>query len=86
MSDARTTNQSTEYAYIVLDHAAAARIEAFDGYGKRYIHLSPAHLGDYRLSDPGLVWVGTGERREVEIPIYRREDMPDGWPERWVKQ
>jgi hypothetical protein len=57
------------------------RIEERDGHGKKFLRVSPRVLDEVKqvkserraildLVTPGL----TG------IPLYRREDLPEGWP------
>jgi hypothetical protein len=57
-------------AYIVLDHGTppGGFDERRDGHGKRYLRASPA-----LLESPFAFMEG--------IPVYRREDMRDGWPD-----
>lgn len=84
----------TEYAYMVVDHSATEKAVYLDGYNKLYIRCPPAALDGYRLSQTaqrkssGKVWVPSSDGdagHEVEIPLYRRDMMPAGWPEPWVR-
>lgn len=65
----------SEFAYIVLDHAIDLRAaeHGVDGYGRAYVLASPALL-DNLLGDPA----------KPQAPIYRRGDMPAGWPAKWA--
>jgi hypothetical protein len=66
-------------AYIVLDHGtpATGHIDAHDGRGRRYIQCSPAVLDSVRY-----VRAGEESPSMFGIPVYRRESLPDGWPNR----
>jgi hypothetical protein len=57
-------------AYILLDYGCppGGHDERRDGHGKRYLRASPA-----LLESPFAFMEG--------IPVYRREDMRDGWPD-----
>ncbi len=67
-------------AYIVLDHGwspSLPRVDGHDARGKRYVRISPALLDSIRHVPPD-------DRPPplYGIPIYRRESMAEGWPER----
>jgi hypothetical protein len=77
----------TELAYIVVDHEATATVDGLDGYGRRYILIPPAQLGEVRLSGTGTAWVRSVDgdpAHEIEVPIHHRFDMPERWPAKWA--
>lgn len=71
-----------EPVYIVLDHSwspSLPRVEGRDSRGRKYVLFSPAVLDAVRH-------VGRDEPRGqlvqlMGIPLYRREDMSEGWPD-----
>ena len=79
---------SRPHAYLVLDHSftgPAPYARGTDGYGERYLLCSPAVLDE--LTD--LLWIrlvacidGIGPS---SLPVYRRADLPDEWPRKWVR-
>jgi hypothetical protein len=75
----RLEGLSEAVAYIVLDHGtpATGHIDAYDGLGRRYIQCSPAVLDSVRY-----VRAGEESPSMFGIPVYRRESLPDGWPNR----
>jgi hypothetical protein len=75
-------------AYLVLDHDVAPgdHVEGRDGRDRRYVRCSPSVMdaarhvkygglavAAVRLAD-GILSVPFG------FPVYRREDLPEGWP------
>lgn len=67
-------------AYIVLDHSwspSLPHVRGHDARGKLYVLGSPAVLDAVRH-----VPLGEQPRPLLGIPVYRRENMPEGWPER----
>lgn len=71
-------------AYIVLDHGWSLELPAVDGHdnqGRRYVLCSPALLDEMKHTK----WKNEyrrGSLLPLEVPIYRRENMPEGWPEK----
>lgn len=65
-------------AYIVLDHAwspGLPRVEGRDAQGRRYAIVSPAirdEVKNIKADGAPPLW---------GVPIYRREDLPEGWPD-----
>lgn len=79
-------------AYIVLDHGWSHELPVVDGHdakGRRYLLTSPAVLDEleHRRISVGGVDVRALISGEVAasgllgIPVYRREDMTEGWPD-----
>lgn len=70
-------------AYIVLDHSMTGidRVEERDGRGKKFLRVSPAVLDEIKhcKAEPTPV-SGILPPALTGIPLYRREDMPEGWP------
>ena len=67
-------------SYIVLDHGWSPSLPHVDGHdarGKRYLLGSPALLDSMRHARPE-----EAPSPLFGITIYRRENMPEGWPER----
>lgn len=72
--------------YLVLDHDVepGAHEDGRDGRGRRYMRCSPSVMDAVRRdpfeargqSGPGTLQSLTG------IPVYLRQDLADGWPER----
>lgn len=79
-------------AYIVLDHAWSHKLPVVKGHdakGRLYVLTSPAVLDEVehrRISVGGLDVRAliSGEAAAaglLGIPVYRREDMTEGWPD-----
>jgi hypothetical protein len=67
-------------AYIVLDHSwspSLPHVRGYDARGKLYVLGSPAVLDSVRHARPE-----EAPSPLFGVPIYRRENMPEGWPER----
>lgn len=69
-------------AYIVLDHAApVGRLpEQRDAQGRKYVRCSPSLLDAVVHIKPEADGRSFAQRLSG-IPVYRREDMPEGWPD-----
>lgn len=69
-------------SYIVLDHSCppAAWTEDEDAYARRYVRCSPSMLDEVRHRREATILDGL--TAPVGIPVYRREDLYDGWPNR----
>lgn len=74
-------------AYIVLDHAmpTVSYIDDHDARGRRYVQVTPAVLDECRhAKGPFGLDVLTHDSVApglLGIPVYRREDMAEGWPD-----
>lgn len=70
--------------YIVLDHGIppGSHVDGRDGRGRKYIQCSPS-LMDAIARGPfegrGQSSAGTLQSL-VGMPVYRRADLPEGWP------
>lgn len=71
-------------AYIVLDHAVTngKTIEERDGRGRKYVRVPPSILDAVKHIKEQPARLGTSilPASLTGIPLYRREDMPEGWP------
>jgi hypothetical protein len=62
-------------AYIVLDHTVplGVYIEGRDKHNKLYVRVSPSLCDTVGYQAPGKPGPLGG------VPVYRRQDMPEGW-------
>jgi hypothetical protein len=61
--------------YIVLEHWHPSRsIDGRDAQGRRYLRVSAAVLDEVR-------YVKGAPAPITGIPVYKRADMPEGWPD-----
>lgn len=75
-------------AYIVLDHGWPPGLphgEGRDANGKRYVLCSPSVLDAAKYQKYGEINIVSDPlgvaARLAAIPLYRREDMHEGWPD-----
>lgn len=78
-------------AYIVLDHSVplgAEPVKERDGHGKLYARFNPSLLDAMRQEtepvqpyNPAAVLRSGSLAAVWGIPIHKRENMPDDWPE-----
>ena len=74
-------------AYIVLDHdmPTVSYIDNHDAKGRRYLRVTPAIMdGVEHRKGPGGINVLSHDSIApglIGVPIYRREDMSEGWPD-----
>lgn len=71
-------------AYIVLDHGWDARLPYVDGHdaqGRRYVLCSPAVLDEARHYPTGSPHPQGALGPLIGIPVHRRDQMPEGWPD-----
>jgi hypothetical protein len=67
----------------VLDHSCplSAWTDDEDAYARRYVRCSPSLLDAVRHRRPDLP-SALALMPLAAIPVYRREDLYDGWPDR----
>lgn len=65
-------------AYIVLEHWHPSRVlDGRDAKGRTYVRVSAAILDEVRHTNEPP----TGLAALTGIPVYKRENMPEGWPD-----
>ena len=86
--EAKRPTESARSPYLVLDHSYTGPglvARGTDGFWQRYLLCNPGILDD--LGD--LLWVpliaGLDGMEPAVLAVYRRDNMPEGWPRKWLR-